>query len=187
LNDLGKSGANIRNPRTAVAYNDDYIYFIVVDGRNAPISYGMTMEELGNFCLTYLNATNGMNMDGGGSSTMWVNGQVKNNPSDGSERWVANGLMMIVLQPKLQSSNLHNGALVKVPSTTVMQLGPGTNFGVLTSLPADEQGEVIEHSLNGIYAKGQYWWKCQFGEYEGWMAEESLALISSSRTWHLYE
>jgi len=28
--------------------------------------------------------------------------------------------------------------------------------------------------LNGILAKGLYWWKVAFGDYEGWVSEEYL-------------
>jgi hypothetical protein len=176
LNDLGKSGAYNVEPRTAVAYNSTYIYFIVVDGRSG-ISVGMNMEQLGNFCLSYLSATDGMNMDGGGSSTLWVNGQVKNVPSDGSERYVSNGLMMISLQPKMESHTFSVGDPVKAKVSTAVRVGPGTNYGGLTTAPADQQGEIIAHALNGIYAKGLYWWKWRYGSTEGWTAEGDLQLV----------
>ena len=62
-------GATARHPRTAVAYDANYVYFVVVDGRS-PVSVGMNMTELGNFCINYLGAMEGINQDGGGSSTM---------------------------------------------------------------------------------------------------------------------
>ena len=77
-------GATLRHPRTAVALDDDYIFFVVVDGRSAQ-SIGMNMTELGNFCRDYLGAVEGVNKDGGGSSTLWVDGEVKNEPSDGTD------------------------------------------------------------------------------------------------------
>jgi len=184
-NDLGKSGASDRHPRTAVAYNDDYIYFVVVDGRSG-ISVGMTMQELGNFCKNYLGATHGMNQDGGGSSAIWVNGEVKNVPSDGSERWVTNGLMMISLKPKLQSSTFVTSETVKTVTSSSVRLGPGTNYSALTTLPAEQDGEIIEHSLNGIYARSKYWWKCKFDSTEGWVAEENLESTMSARKWQRY-
>jgi hypothetical protein len=70
------------HPRTAIAFNDQYIFFIVVDGRQASISVGMTYVQLGNFSVNYLQAHTGMALDGGGSSTMVINGKVMNNPSD---------------------------------------------------------------------------------------------------------
>ena len=77
------AGANQLHPRTAVAYNANYVYFIVVDGRYPGRSIGMNMEQLANFAKTELQAEHGLSLDGGGSSTMVVNGKVKNFPSDG--------------------------------------------------------------------------------------------------------
>jgi Phosphodiester glycosidase len=72
-------GATARNPRTAVAYNDEYIFFIVVDGRDDKHSRGMTIHQLAEFAKNELKASYGIAQDGGGSSTMVVNGQVVNN------------------------------------------------------------------------------------------------------------
>jgi hypothetical protein len=67
------------HPRTAIAYNDQYIFFIVVDGRDPLVSIGMSIGELGDFALNMLGATYAVAQDGGGSSTMVVNGVVMNN------------------------------------------------------------------------------------------------------------
>jgi hypothetical protein len=184
---LSEPGATVRNPRTAVAYNDDYVYFLVVDGRSG-VSVGMTMQELGDFCKNYLSATWGINQDGGGSSTIWVNGEVKNTPSDPGnvERWVANGLMMISLKPKLQSSTFVTSETVRTVTSSSARLGPGTNYAVLTTIPVEQEGEILAHSLNGIYAKGEYWWKCKFDTTEGWVAQASLESTVSARNWERY-
>ena len=71
-----------RAPRTAVAYGNGYIYLIVVDGRQPERSIGMTFQELGIFIRDTLDAQNAVAQDGGGSSTMVVNGAVINIPSD---------------------------------------------------------------------------------------------------------
>ena len=64
---------------------------------------GMTLEELahfmrmrlGNFSLSQENAYQGLNLDGGGSTTMVVKGEVVNSPSDQTgERPVANALII---------------------------------------------------------------------------------------------
>lgn len=86
-----------RHPRTVIGWNDDFYFLIVVDGRRPGHSIGMTYPELGELC-TELGCTTAMNLDGGGSSTLWVGGQVVNRPSDGHERRVANAL--IVYQKK---------------------------------------------------------------------------------------
>lgn len=71
-----------RAPRTAVAYDDRFIYLIVVDGRQPDRSIGMTFQELGLFIRDTLGAQDAVAQDGGGSSTMVVNGSVVNTPSD---------------------------------------------------------------------------------------------------------
>ena len=75
-------GALDRHPRTAIVYNDDYVYFVVVDGRYPDASIGMTIRELARFTRDTLGVSWGMALDGGGSSTLVVNGKVMNQPSD---------------------------------------------------------------------------------------------------------
>ena len=68
-----------RQPMTAIAYNADYIYFIVIDGRHPGVSRGMSNYEIAQFAKNTLQATDAATLDGGGSSTMVVNGTVVNN------------------------------------------------------------------------------------------------------------
>jgi hypothetical protein len=82
-----------RNPRTALGLSQDSqtLYLVVVDGRSS-LSVGMTCAELATL-LKGLGAYHAVNLDGGGSSAMFVAGQgVVNRPSDGSERVVGNAL-----------------------------------------------------------------------------------------------
>lgn len=71
-----------RAPRTALAYDANYIYLIVVDGRQPEYSQGMTFQELAAFIRDTLGAQDAVAQDGGGSSTMVIDGQVVNRPSD---------------------------------------------------------------------------------------------------------
>lgn len=71
-----------RAPRTAIAHDSEYIYLIVVDGRQPDFSIGMTFQELADFIRNNLNVQDAVAQDGGGSSTMVVNGNVVNRPSD---------------------------------------------------------------------------------------------------------
>jgi hypothetical protein len=81
-------------PRTAVALDDTKhtLYLVVVDGDQAA-SVGMTAEELADF-LVAQGANDALELDGGGSSTLFIRGEkgVVNAPSDGVERTVANQL-----------------------------------------------------------------------------------------------
>jgi uncharacterized protein YraI len=174
---IDSSGA--RHPRTAIALNDSHVFFVVVDGRSA-ISIGMTIDELAEFCKNTLGATWGLNQDGGGSSTMVVNGVIRNDPSDGTERAVSNGIMMVNLVSKSWSGAFGSMDIVQVnTANTPLRLGPGTNYASIASLANHSQGEILEHSLNGIRAKGSNWWKCDFGGTVGWVAEDRLDLVSS--------
>ena len=95
------SGLLMRHPRTAIGWNDREIFLVEVDGRQAKVSAGMTFPELASYMLK-LGCDHAMNLDGGGSATLWVRGNVMNSPSEGRERPGANAL--IVIQRKIQES-----------------------------------------------------------------------------------
>lgn len=68
------------NPRTAIGIIDNLHYlFVVSDGRTDE-SKGLTLYELAEF-MHSLGADTAYNLDGGGSSTLYFNGQVINNPT----------------------------------------------------------------------------------------------------------
>lgn len=88
--------ASARHPRTGVGYDVDgeRLWLVVVDGRQADHSAGMSLPEFAQL-FGALGVEDALNLDGGGSSTMWVRGQVVNRPSDPSgERPVANSLWL---------------------------------------------------------------------------------------------
>ena len=93
----------VRHPRTVAGLTRDRnkLILYVVDGRTSR-SLGMTGAELGKQ-LAGLGAWTAINLDGGGSSTLYVKqeGGVQNRPSGGGERSVANHLgVMIVNVPR---------------------------------------------------------------------------------------
>lgn len=76
--EVGKAMAS--NPRTAIGIIDELHYvFVVSDGRTAE-SEGLSLSELAQF-MQGLGVTCAYNLDGGGSSTMYFNGEVINNPT----------------------------------------------------------------------------------------------------------
>jgi len=76
--EVGKAMAS--NPRTAIGYYDDLHYvFVVSDGRTSQ-SEGLSLSELAEFMIK-LGVKSAYNLDGGGSSTMYYNGEVINNPT----------------------------------------------------------------------------------------------------------
>ncbi len=84
-----------RHPRTAIGLTKDHhLILLIVDGRTATAA-GMTMAELRE-TMQALGCVDAINMDGGGSTTIWARGSgVLNHPSDGNERPVANAIAVI--------------------------------------------------------------------------------------------
>lgn len=69
------------NPRTSIGIIDDLHYvFVVSDGRTVE-SKGLTLYQLADFMKSQLGVETAYNLDGGGSSTMYFNGEVINNPT----------------------------------------------------------------------------------------------------------
>jgi exopolysaccharide biosynthesis protein len=82
-------------PRTAVGVTaDGRILLVVVDGRQPRWSVGPTHVEFARI-LRDLGAETALNLDGGGSSTMVVEGELVNRPSDGRERALANAILVL--------------------------------------------------------------------------------------------
>lgn len=89
-----KSFVETRHPRTAVAkLKDGKFLMITVDGRSES-SGGIGLQDLAEYLLS-IGATDAMNLDGGGSTTMFVDGKVVNHPSDKEgERKVSDALVV---------------------------------------------------------------------------------------------
>jgi hypothetical protein len=88
----GMSGYSVssmfeRHPRS-------HIYLVEVDGRQSDLSVGMTLAELGEY-MAKIGCEEAINLDGGASATCWYRGRVVNSPCNGSERTVANGLVVL--------------------------------------------------------------------------------------------
>lgn len=90
----GWKSPNQRHPRTALGWNDDYLYLMLVDGRQPGVSVGMSFQEMADYFLK-LGCTHAINLDGGGSASMWAFGHIVNQPSEGQERPIANGVVLI--------------------------------------------------------------------------------------------
>jgi hypothetical protein len=87
-----------RHPRSAVGWSGTHFYLVEVDGRQGDLSVGMTLAELGDY-MAKLGCEEAINLDGGASATCWYRGRVVNSPCNGSERTVANGLV-VMRKPK---------------------------------------------------------------------------------------
>ena len=87
-------------PRTGYGLSADRktLYILVVDGRQPLYSMGMSTQELGEFLL-YLGASDGLNMDGGGSTTLIIRDekgvQKLNHYIGGRERTIGGSMGLI--------------------------------------------------------------------------------------------
>ena len=82
-----------RNPRTAVGYTSaDSFILVTVDGREGH-SVGMTLMELANF-MKSIGCIGAINLDGGGSTVMYVDGKVVNNPHVSGGIPISNALII---------------------------------------------------------------------------------------------
>ncbi|WUJ74057.1 phosphodiester glycosidase family protein [Kribbella soli] len=125
-------------PRTAIGFNADgsRMILLTVDGR-ATGSRGLSLKEMGQLMIS-LGADDALNLDGGGSSTMLARTpgkaapDVVNDPSDGGERLIPNGLGLL---PVKGSGKLKG---FRVESVGTSQEGPDADISrssrVLTGL-----------------------------------------------------
>ena len=77
--------AMTKNPRTAIGIVDKNHYFLVVSDGRTNESEGLSLYELAEVLKEY-GATTAYNLDGGGSSTMYFNGNIVNNPTTNGHR-----------------------------------------------------------------------------------------------------
>ncbi|MEG2603731.1 MAG: phosphodiester glycosidase family protein [Clostridia bacterium] len=84
---------SILEPRTAIGQLGPLHYLIiVVDGRHEGYSKGMNLRDLQGLFLCY-GAQSAFNLDGGGSTTLYFNGEVINRPSGGRQRSVSDVIL----------------------------------------------------------------------------------------------
>lgn len=87
--------ANGRAPRSALGLTaDGKLLLATIDGRDPKDSVGMTLVELAKL-MKEMGAVQAMNLDGGGSSALWLKGRTINSPSDGRERPVSTALLVL--------------------------------------------------------------------------------------------
>jgi len=149
------------NPRTAMGYSADKtrIYFCVVDGRSQ-LSAGVSTKQLADI-LKSAGAYTALNLDGGGSSCMYVKElNVMNVTSDGKVRPVGNGIFAVSSAPVdtvIREISPYQHSMQLSTSETIKPKFLGYNqYG--TILSADVQGVVLtcDPKLGTITGKGEF-------------------------------
>ena len=88
---LGAIGG--KNPRSAIGYTKDgTLIMVAVDGREGS-SVGMTLMQLAGF-MKSIGCEGAINLDGGGSTVMYVNGKIVNNPQQKGGIPLSNALVL---------------------------------------------------------------------------------------------
>ena len=141
-----------RHPRTGVGVTPEgKLLLVTVDGRQRR-SVGMTTRQFAKL-FRRLGARWALNLDGGGSTTMFVKGDVVNRPSDsGGERAVSSALLVLPgpdkreAEPRLFSdSNRPQGGVISVNLRRQIAMNdgldpaatdPGSTGGMLEALPS---------------------------------------------------
>lgn len=102
--ELPGSDGFTRSPhaRTAAGLEKDgtTLYLVVADGRRKDVP-GLTLGQLGAWMADRLHVCSAINLDGGGSSTMWVSDRIVNQPSDGAERRVGDHIAVIAADEEI--------------------------------------------------------------------------------------
>ncbi len=134
---------NELHPRTGIGYSEDKktVIFCVVDGRG--LSAGVTTKQLAQI-MQSAGAYTAFNMDGGGSSSMYVKSfGPMNVPSDGTERAVANSIFAVSTAPT------DNTVAEIKPYNTTIKL---PKFGVFKPmfLGYNQYGMLINKDLQGV-------------------------------------
>lgn len=93
---FGYAWANVRQPRTMAGVDvKGRLILAVVDGRRTGGSEGFTLQEAASF-MRSLGAVDALNLDGGGSTAMAVNGALVNHPSDATGERAVGGTIQVL-------------------------------------------------------------------------------------------
>lgn len=93
-----ESFIDVRHPRTIIGLDrDGFVWLGAIDGRRPDHSLGMTFAELERLS-DRLGLTDALNLDGGGSTTMIVRGQVANRPSDAAGPRAVSDALLVTLR-----------------------------------------------------------------------------------------
>ncbi|MBS1715500.1 MAG: phosphodiester glycosidase family protein [Armatimonadetes bacterium] len=143
--DFNTEFATKRHPRTAIGStaNGD-VWIAVIEGRQT-LSVGATIEEAG-VIMARLGCRDAVNLDGGGSSELVIGGAIVNRPSDGSERPLANCVLLFG-----EPVPLEDGEYV-IQGKARLAVGSATDYKVV-----DGRGKPVPGSTIVWTATGDAW------------------------------
>lgn len=139
------SKGTTNEPRIGIGMRTDgSMFFAEVDGRQTGFSQSINISDFADYMLS-LGAENAINLDGGGSATLVTrtpgtdNLEVVNSPSDGNERPVSNGLLLVSTAPidnQFVSAMVSPNGETITPNSTVQFYAKGQDAsGASADLP----------------------------------------------------
>jgi hypothetical protein len=141
-----------RHPRSAVGRTaDGDIWLVAVEGREGKVSRGMTLAELSQTMLR-LGCVDAMNLDGGGSTTMAINGIAVNRMSDKAPRPVSNALLLFGETPFQIVTDPPDAPSMVVVGRPRFVLGLFSQYQVV-----DANGETVPNAEVIWSASGAAW------------------------------
>lgn len=162
-----------RNPRTLIGQKyDGTIVWVVVEGRSVT-SKGFTIDHSSALMLE-LGCRIAANLDGGGSSEMIINGQIKNKLSGGCERAIGTAIVCYAKKKTSTStpttdynaqptniSTLDSVGYITYQGNINVRTAPNLNSTILGTLP---KGTKV--TVNGKYGN---WFRIQYGTGNAWV------------------
>ena len=85
---------------------------------------------------------------------------------------MSNGYFIAEVLPPKKSTEFQTGQKVRLKGE--LRLGPSPTFGSTGKATDADTGTILPEALNGIFAKGAYWWSCRFGDADGWASRDQL-------------
>lgn len=157
-----------RDPRTGVFITrENQLGLIVVDGRSSQ-SAGVTLSQLADVMLEF-NAYHGLELDGGGSSSMAVDGELINRQSE--PRPVVNHLLVFSEGESPMSDGLYE--MKTITADTRMRPTPNTEQAYIALIPAGVtlRGKLFLAPVDSPpQLKGDMWLETTYGSKTGWVA-----------------
>ena len=161
-----------RNPRTLLGQKaDGTIVWVVVEGRSKSSS-GFTIVHSSKL-MKELGCTIAVNLDGGGSSEMIIDGKIKNVLSGGCERAIGTALVAYGKINTPSDSAYSATGTVTNAQTLNVRSGPGTNYGAIGSLKNYAVVTIVAKAANG-------WYKIAYGSGYGYVSGNYISLGSTA-------
>lgn len=165
---VAASGSYYTTPGTRSAVGitaDGKVVFLVVDGRQAPMSVGATVDETAQILLD-AGCVIALHLDGGGSATYVSKPEgsdslkLVNSPSDGYERSVSSTLIAVSTaksSTEFDHANITSDYDYLTIGTSLQLTATGvSNTGNAASIPSDAKWTLSDNSIGSISADGVF-------------------------------